>query len=250
MAATHAVTEQEPLTVGVLGGMGPQATVDFMHEVIARTPASGDQDHLRLLVDSNPRVPDRQAAIRGDDTAVRVALREMATGLELQGADFLVMPCNTAHAFVADAVAVVGIPFISIIDDPPEAATEAAGETRRAGLLATDACLISGVYQQAAAVADLELVTPADSAQAECMQLIRAVKGGDTGADVRKAMLALARSLVEDGVAAIIAGCTEIPLVLEDDVDGVRLISSTDVLAQKTVDYGLRRLPLPVKVQG
>lgn len=247
MANPRSVAGDEPLTAGVLGGMGPQATVDFMHEVIARTPASGDQDHLRLLVDSNPKVPDRQAAIRGDDRDVRAALKNMALGLEAQGADFLVMPCNTAHAFVADAVDAVGIPFVSIIDVTIEAA---AGERACAGLLATDACLVSAVYQQAALAAELDLLLPEDDAQAECMRLIRAIKGGDTGTDVRASMTGLARRLIEKGVAVIIAGCTEIPLVLEDDVDGVRLISSTDVLAQKTVDYGLRRLPLPLKVKG
>ena len=250
MAAPRSVIVDEPLAAGVLGGMGPQATVDFLHEVIARTPATGDQDHLRLLVDNNPKVPDRQAAIRGDDRDVRDALKMMALGLEAQGADFLVMPCNTAHAFIADAIAAVGVPFISIIDVTIEAAVAAAGKRASAGLLATDACLTSAVYQEAAAATGLELLLPENDTQAECMRLIRAIKGGDTGAGVRGPMTELARRLVDAGAAVIIAGCTEIPLVLEDDVDGVPLISSTDVLAQKTVDYGLRRVPLPLKVQG
>ena len=85
--------------VGVLGGMGPEATVDFMSSVIAMTPADKDQEHIRMIVDHNPGVPDRQAAVRGDRSAVSRELTRMALGLEAAGADFLVMPCNTAHIF-------------------------------------------------------------------------------------------------------------------------------------------------------
>jgi aspartate racemase len=232
-------------TVGVLGGMGPQATVDFMNMVIALTPADRDQDHLRLLIDSNPHVPDRQAAMHGDDTAVRSVLRDMALGLERQGADFLVMPCNTAHAFIDDAVAAVRIPFVSIIDITVAAVLDAVPGARRVGLLATDACIESGSYQTAARASALDVVLPDARGQAECMALIAAVKAGDTGADPRAGMARLAAALVDKGVEALIAGCTEIPLILEDDDVAVALISSTDVLAARAVDYALGRLPLP-----
>ena len=166
------------LTVGVLGGMGPDATVDFMTHVIAMTPAGRDQDHVRMLVDSNPQVPDRQEAMRGDPGPVRDALAAMARGLEAGGARFLVMPCNTAHAFIDDAVAAVSIPFVSIIDVTIASIVETLPQARRIGLLATDACLASGVYQRATAPANLELMLPDAAAQADCMALIFRVKGG------------------------------------------------------------------------
>ncbi len=237
--------DQTQRTMGVLGGMGPQATVDFLNQVIALTPAAGDQDHLRLLIDNNPKVPDRQAAMRGDDTGVRTALRDMALGLENQGAEFLVMPCNTAHAFIADAAAAVRIPLVSIIDVTVQAVTDAAHDARRVGLLATDACIAAGIYQQAAARLPFDILIPDADHQAECMALIKRVKGGDTGPEVRERMQALAAVLVADGADALIAGCTEIPLVLEDDEVPVPLISSTDVLAARAVDYGLGRSSLP-----
>ena len=237
--------EHEQRRMGVLGGMGPQATVDFLNQVIALTPADGDQDHLRILIDNNPKVPDRQAAMRGDDTGVRNALRDMALGLERQGADFLVMPCNTAHAFVADAAAAVGIPLLSIIDVTAQAVTDAAPDARKVGLLATDACIAAGIYQKAAATLPFDIMIPADAGQAECMALIRQVKAGDVGASVRERMQVLAKSLIDDGADALIAGCTEIPLVLEDDEVPVPLISSTDVLAARAVDFALGRLSLP-----
>lgn len=245
MASVSESARNAQKTIGVLGGMGPQATVDFLNIVIELTPAERDQDHLRLLIDSNPHVPDRQAAMRGDDSAVRAVLRDMALGLEGQGADFLVMPCNTAHAFIDDAVAAVQIPFISIIDVTVQAIVNAKADARRVGLLATDACIESGSYQRAARTLSLEIVMPGPADQAECMALIAAVKAGDTGPDVRGGMAALASALVDEGVDALIAGCTEIPLILDDDDVPVALISSTDVLAARAVDYALGKLILP-----
>ena len=243
-SATGDTETSSQLTIGVLGGMGPQATVDFLNEVIALTPAGGDQDHIRLLIDSNPKVPDRQAAMRGDDAAVQATLRDMALGLERQGADFLVMPCNTAHAFLRDTRAAVSIPFVSIIDVTVEAIRDAVPEARRPGLLATDACIESGSYQGVAAKSDLEIVMPDPAGQRECMRLIAAVKAGDTGPAVRERMAALAGKLIEDGADVLIAGCTEIPLVLEQPDVPVPLMSSTDILAARAVDLALGRRKL------
>jgi aspartate racemase len=102
------------LTAGVLGGMGPDATVDFMAKVIAATSAETDQDHARMLVDHNPKVPNRQAALLANGEDPGPAMAAMAKGLQDAGADFLVMPCNTAHAFARDIRDAVSIPLISI----------------------------------------------------------------------------------------------------------------------------------------
>ncbi len=241
-------TVSPPRTVGVLGGMGPEATVDFMARVIALTPADRDQDHVRMLVDSNPQVPDRQQAMRdADGEPVRRSLAEMAKRLESGAADFLVMPCNTAHAFIDGAVDEVGIPFLSIIDVTVQSIIDELPEVGTVGLLATDACLTAGVYQQAAAKAVLELALPDDVDQEECMRLIFKVKAGDTSAAVRRRMAALAEKLVGKGAQAVIAGCTEIPLVLENDAIAVPLIASTEVLAKRTVEIATGAIPMPAK---
>ena len=131
-------------TVGVIGGMGPDATVDFMSSVIGFTEAARDQDHVRMLIDNNPRVPCRQEALLGDGDDPGPVMADMARGLEAGGADFLVMPCNTAHAF-ADAIRdAVSIPLLSILD-----VTVAACQGHAAvGMLATRGCLDAGVYQK------------------------------------------------------------------------------------------------------
>ncbi len=233
--------------VGVIGGMGPEATVDFMSKVIALTPASGDEDHVRMLVDNNPKAPDRQAAINGDDTAIRAELVAMANGLQAAGADFLVMPCNTAHAFVDDAIESVDIPFIHIIAETVAEVEIVHPHTTLVGILATDACLLAGVYhKQLLASGKTPVLLQADGQQ-ECMRLISLIKAGDTSEDVRTRMTNLADHLIEAGAEVVIAGCTEIPLVLENSAINVPLISSTDVLANRTVALatGMTELPVP-----
>jgi len=218
-------------TVGVLGGMGPDATVDFMAKVIAATPAEKDQDHLRMLVDNNPHVPNRQAALlRGGEDPGPV-LAAMARGLEAAGADFLVMPCNTAHAFRDAIVEAVDIPLVSIID----VTVEACGDAAAVGVLATDGCVASGVFQDALAGRGKKPLLPDDEQMRELMRLVTRIKAGDKGAEVGAAMLALASALAARGAEAIIAGCTEIPLVLKPGMLEVALVSSTDALAEATV---------------
>lgn len=222
-------------TVGVLGGMGPDATVDFMSKVIAATPAKKDQDHLRMLVDSNPHVPNRQEALLRGGEDPGPALAAMAKGLEAAGADFLVMPCNTAHAFKDAIIAAVDIPLVSIIDVTVDACAAASS----VGVLATDGCIASNVFQHALDERGLHAVLPDESELKELMRLITRVKAGDQGADVGESMRAVAEALVARGATAIIAGCTEIPLVLKPEALDVPLVSSTDVLAAATVATAL-----------
>ena len=131
--------------VGVIGGMGPDATVDFMAKVIEKTPASSDQDHVRMLVEHNPRIPSRQLAMRGEGEDPGPVIAQMAARLEASGADFIVMPCNAAHAWQDDIVAATSIPFISIIDICVEAL--AGLGAKRIGVMAARGCLDARLYQ-------------------------------------------------------------------------------------------------------
>jgi aspartate racemase len=228
------------LTVGILGGMGPEATIDFMNRVIALTPATTDADHIRMLVDNNPFVPSRQAAILGDGPDPGPTLANMAEKLEAAGADVLVMPCNTAHAWQGDIVAATAIPFVSIIDET----VAQCREFERVGLLATRACLRSELYQLKFAAAGKELLLPTDEELAEFTRLIAMIKTGEKGAVVGAAMQALAEALCERGAQAVIAGCTEIPLVLDVGALSVPLLSSTDILAEATIAIARKDAPV------
>lgn len=218
-------------TVGVLGGMGPDATVDFMSKVIASTPADRDQDHVRMLVDNNPGVPDRQAALTAGGEDPGPVLIAMARGLEAAGADFLVMPCNTAHAWAAEIRAAVRIPLLSIID----VAVAACDGYERIGLLSTAGCLESRVYQDGLSAAGKLPVLSTAGELADVQSLVFRVKGGDQGADVCKRMAVHANALVARGAEVVVAACTEIPLVLHASQVNAPVIKSTDVLAAATV---------------
>lgn len=232
-------------TVGVIGGMGPEATVDFMSRVLDLTPASSDQDHVRMLVYNNPQVPDRQIDSQQQRLAVAEALSEMALTLQRAGADFLVMPCNTAHGFLDRALRAVDIPFVDLIAETVKAAGQALPANAQVGLLATDACLASGLYQSALADAGLGMLLPAATGQAAIMQLVFRIKAGDRGAAVAAAMHAEADALIGRGADVIIGGCTEIPLVVSAQELAVPYFASTAVLAQSTVDYCTGITPLP-----
>ena len=235
-----------PLTVGVLGGMGPDATVDFMSKVIAATPAGSDQEHVHMLVDHNPHVPDRTRAILGKGGEPGPVLAAMAKQLERSGADLLVMPCNTAHAYQGDIEAAVGIPFVSIIN---ETVAACAGHGA-VGLLATRGCLVSGIYQAGLGAAGIDTIVHDDDQVSALATLIAAIKTGDCGPEVGAGMQQLAEALTARGAEAVIAGCTEIPLVLQQSMLDVPLVSSTDILAEATVAYALGRRQLNTSQQG
>lgn len=221
--------------VGVLGGMGPEATVDFMAKVIALTPAEKDQDHIHMLVDHNPTVPNRQTALLDGGEDPGPVLAAMASRLEAAGADFLVIPCNTAFAFASDVREAVDISLISIIDVTIDAILQRDSTVKNVGVLATDGCLQARVYQDALLQRSLTPVLPDADELAELMQLVNGIKAGNKSETVAVAMRKLAEALLARGAEAIVAGCTEIPLVLEPSSLNVMLVSSTDALAAETV---------------
>ena len=234
----------ERRTVGVLGGLGPAATVDFMDKIVRATPVERDQDHVRLIVDMNPAVPCRHAAISGRGPSAAPALAEMARGLERAGADFLVMVCNTAHAFEPDIRAATRLPFVSIV---AETVAESIGRRpglRTAGLLAAEGCLEAGLYERAFEERRVSVVTLGSAGRAVFMDIIGRIKAGRIDEDARAGMRRLAEELVGQGAEVLVAGCTEVPLVLGGGDVPVPLISSTDVLVERTLAYAMGE-PLP-----
>lgn len=226
-------------TAGVLGGMGPDATVDFMAKVIALTPAERDQDHIRMLIDHDPTVPSRQNPSVAEDARIREMLASMAERLEAGGADFLVMVCNTAHAWLDRALARISIPFVDIVDETVRAIVARHPDVRTVGIMATPACLEIGLYQDTLERAGLVPLPVRESARGRLMALIDRVKAGERSDAVADGMAEIARGLIEQGADAVIAGCTEIPLVLEPGHLTVPLVNSTDELARRTVALAL-----------
>lgn len=223
----------EPKTIGIIGGMGPAATVDLFAKLVDATGAATDQDHLRILIDNNPRIPNRNDAIAGLGPSPGPNLAASARGLQAAGADFLVIACNTAHAFQGEIEAAVTIPLLSMI----EATADAAGKVDRVGVLAADGCRGAHLYEQAFEQRGVTVLTLDGEAQAEFMKLVFRVKAGDVGDDVRRRMESLAQSLYARGAKAIVAACTEVPLVLSADALAVPVINSTDALVSRAIAY-------------
>jgi len=212
--------------LGVLGGMGPAATVAFLARVQALTPAEGDADHIRIIADINPKVPDRN---RQPDAAEAV-LGQMAMRLRDAGAQVLAMPCNTAHAQAGMARKV--LPFIDMIEETARVAT--AGEVKKIGVLATPGG--EALYTRAVQSGGRRIVRLAGGDRQAFMACIYAVKAGDVSDARRTEMRRLANALVASGAEVVIAGCTEVPLLLDAADVTVPLFDSAEVLAQACVD--------------
>ena len=212
--------------LGVMGGMGPAATLDFLAKLQAATPASREQDHLRVLVDINPKVPDRNLS----DSDPGPVLAAMAVGLRDAGAQVLAIACNTAHAF-ADEVRGSGLPLIDMLEVAGQAAR--AGGASRIGVLGTGLAL--GLYRDRLVHQGLEVVTLDDHEQVEFMALLYRIKLGALSAESRQTMTSLAQRLVGKGAQAVVAGCTEVPLVLSASDLTVPLIDATQALADACV---------------
>ena len=213
--------------LGVLGGMGPAATVAFLARVQALTPAQGDADHIRVVMDLNPQVPDRNTR-PGEAEA---ELGAMARRLKAAGAEVLAMPCNTAHAQKA-GIEAAGLPFIDMI-----AATVAAvkgHEPSAVGILATPGG--EALYGAALEAEGLRPVVLHGADRDAFLACVYAVKRGDVGARPRAEMARLARALTLAGAEVILAGCTEVPLLLEAAEVTVPLVDSAEVLARACVD--------------
>lgn len=211
-------------TLGVLGGMGPAATLDFLARLQAATPATRDQDHIRVLVDINPHIPDRNT----DSEAAGPVLGAMAKGLAGAGADVLAIACNTAHAWADIIREASGLPLIDMIDIACEAARD--GGARRVGVLGTPTAV--ALYSARLKALGLKPAVPDAAQQAWFMDLVYRIKAGDLGADVRDGMAALAAGLEAE---ALIAGCTEVPLVLDPASLSVPLLDAGALLAERCV---------------
>ena len=216
--------------LGVLGGMGPAATLAFLARVQALTPAEGDADHIRVVMDMNPQVPDRN---RTPKKAEQV-LGEMAERLKVMGAEVLAMPCNTAHAQGA-GIRKAGLPFIDMIAETT-AAAKATG-AQWVGVLATPGG--ESLYRRALRDQGMSLMTLDGPDREVFMDLVYGVKRGETGQLARDEMARLALLMTDGGAGAVIAGCTEVPLLLGQQDVAVALVDSAEVLARVCVDQCL-----------
>jgi len=218
--------------IGILGGMGPEATIDLFYKIIKSTPAEKDQDHLRINIDNNPKIPDRTAAILGKGKDPLPALQETARNLEKAGADFIIIPCNTAHYFLSLIQESVKIPILNMIEETAKETQKKNPSIKKVGLLASIGTYKTEIYHQHFKKYNIKVISPEEKDKEEVMKVIYAVKAGNLSEGIKKNILKIAQKLIDKGVEAIITGCTEIPLILKEGDISVPIIDPTQVLAK------------------
>jgi aspartate racemase len=227
--------EQGEKCAGVLGGMGPDATVDFMTRLIRLVPAKEDGDHIRCIVDNNPKVPSRiKALFEGGKEDPAPCLMDMARRLEAWGADFLVMPCNTAHYYHGRIQSAVRIPVLNMIELAARAAQRKFPQLRKAGILATSATVKVGLYEKAFAELGVETAYPGASDQAALLALIKSIKAGQIGEAQRAALISTGRRLLEQGAQALVLACTELSVIAPHKGE-LPFVDASQALAEETV---------------
>jgi aspartate racemase len=225
--------------IGILGGMGPEATADFYREIIRLTPAKTDQDHIPVVIYADPRVPERTQAILHGGEDPGPSLIRGAMALEKAGAGILAIPCNTAHYFLSRIGPNVSIPILNMIEETYQSIRARTGDIRRVGLLATIGTIRSGVYGEVFARHDVEVVVPEASDQKCIQQAIFQVKAGSYDRARQDIFEGIGSVLVAAGAQVVILGCTEIPLGFDISRVAYPVVNATRVLAQAAVDWAL-----------
>ncbi|MBA3591533.1 amino acid racemase [Methylibium sp.] len=229
--------------VGVLGGMGPLATLDFMRKMLEATPAACDQEHVPVVVSSIPQVPDRTAAFRGEGISPVAAMIASGRRLAAAGAGLAVIPCNTAHLWFNEVQQALGLPMLHMVDAALSEAMSLAGPGARLGLLATDATLASGLYVNRTRAGRPAhqihwLLPTAGEMLSLVIPGIAAVKAGEL-ARAGGLLQAAAQALAQRGAQALVLGCTEIPLALGKGNAPLPIIDPTAALARQAVAWSL-----------
>lgn len=228
-------TSHHRSVVGILGGMGPEATADFYLKLVHATPATRDQEHLQVLIWSDPTIPDRTDALLTQGEDPTPALIAGARLLKASGAKMLAVPCNTAHAFLAAVQAEVDIPIIHMIEETAKYVQRLSPTVQKVGLLSTTGTQKAGLYQSWLDREGISVITPAADCQENLvMTPIRTIKAGNTTA-ARPLFIEAAQGLIDAGAQAIIAGCTEVPVGLSADDIPVPFIDPAEVLAVTVV---------------
>ncbi len=223
--------------MGIMGGMGPEATADLFLRVIRATHAKCDEDHLRVIIDNNPKMPSRQDAIlKGGESPVP-AMVDTARNLVRAGADFMIIGANTAHYFYDDVQKAIDIPILHIIDEAVKFTAKAVPGIKKLGVLATTAAMQTRLYHKSCGKFGIEVVEPDDATQETIHNAIFSFKyEGLTDKCVSDAVTA-ARSLTDNGAEALVMGCTEIPLILEGCMFSVPLMDPNEIIANAVVAY-------------
>lgn len=228
-------------TLGVIGGMGPLATVKLFEKIVLLTDAQSDQEHLHIIIDNNTLITDRSAYILVGGEDPRSELISSAKKLQDMGADFLIMPCNTAHYFYDEIVDNIEIPFLNMIEETAKYILEHQVGIKNIGLLATEGTYNTKVYDKIFSKYGINIISPSVEKRAYIMELIYNIKKGIHHQNLEHYYDAL-DELKNQKVDYFIIGCTELSVALHlYNLEG-NYIDALDVIAKKAIKFSGAKL--------
>jgi aspartate racemase len=223
--------------VGIIGGMGSESTIELMRKVVALTPANQEQEHLRMLVDNRPEIPDRTAFILGEGPSPLPFLQDSTRLLGKSGAELITIACNTAHYFIEEIQEVVDVPILNMLQLLADELEQHFPPGSPLGLLATSGALKIRLFEKY--LHKFSLVIPPEREQQKwVMEAIYGAKGIKAGGNMtlnRRKILKATDSLKLGNPRSIIAGCTEVGLALEGVSLEIPVINPLDILAKEIV---------------
>jgi len=225
-------------TIGILGGMGPEATARFFELIIKNTEAAKDQEHLKIIVLSYPQIPDRTEAILHEGENPVPYLIEGLKILEKAGAELAAIPCLTAHYFLPQLKKKTKLKLLSLIDETAARTRSAFPGLKKIGLLATEGTIATGIFQKTFDRKKIQVIIPSKEGQKKTMEAIygeNGIKAGFTAGKPKKLLLKIAAELLDQEAEALIAGCTEIPLVLRPEDLPVPLVDPMTIGARALI---------------
>ena len=227
-------------TVGILGGMGPLATSDLFNKIVTLTDAKNDNDHIHIILNNYPIIPDRTKYILGDGENPIKYMIEAALKLEVMGANVVIMPCNTAHYFYDEITEYLTIPFINMIEETAKEIKKVNPESKKVCLLSTQGTYKTKIYDNIFKNYDIEISRPGKAVESVITDIIYSIKKGDTALkNIDKNLLTSYLNSIEG--ESIILGCTELPVAF--NILGITkgCIDPTKILAKSAIHFAGKR---------
>ncbi|NTV98541.1 MAG: aspartate/glutamate racemase family protein [Chlorobiaceae bacterium] len=222
--------------LGVLGGMGPLATADFLFQLVSETVATCDQEHIPLLIWADPSIPDRSEAILHQGSSPLPYLKKGITFLQKSGASAIVIPCNTAHHWYDDLQAMSSVPILHIAGSVIDVLKSRVPEGSSVSILASSGCLRSGFYQERLSRAGYIPHMTDESVQMDVDELIYLIKSGRLF-QVERLQRKLTSKLPEGAKHNTLLGCTELSAAFRRELPTSGLIDSSNALALSCVRW-------------
>ncbi len=227
-------------TIGILGGMGPEASANLYIKIIKycqrKYGAVQDRDYPPMVIYSLPLEGFDETGIV-DEELVKKQLIEGVKKLENAGCDLIIIGCNTVHIFYNEMQSAVNIPILNIVEETKKRVLKE--DYKKVGLFAAESTVKYKLYQKKFAESGIEVIAPNEEQQKVLNRVIKHVMGGHQGMDDVIALKEIAMDYIREGAEAIVMGCTEIPLAINQSHTDIRLFDTIEIIVQSAVDFAL-----------